>query len=111
MKYLQTIRRTEDLLDSPFRMRHHPRHISFPIADSGDIIQRTIWVALLRDIAAGIAISEKYLIMLFQFLNIRLKIIVVSIFVRNWDFQYVAGSTAARVWIINLLRPQIDEFA
>src|SRR2546423_5808060 len=44
LKYLQSIRAAESLFTGTVRMRHQAKDISFPIADAGDVFNRTVRV-------------------------------------------------------------------
>ena len=47
-------------------MRHHAKNVALLIHDPGNVIQRSVWIRLRRDMAVCISVPEDNLIIVFD---------------------------------------------
>jgi hypothetical protein len=88
-------------------MGHHPQHIARLADNSGDIIGRTVGIALGGYITLGVTIPEHNLIVIFQFFDICLEIVKIAILVRDGDLKHIADFAVPGKWSVVPLDPDI----
>ena len=55
---IAAVTRSEQVFARTFRMRHQTEYVTFTIANSGDVITRTVWVSGVSDSAVWFAIAK-----------------------------------------------------
>src|SRR6266852_4173035 len=57
-KDFATIARAEQIFAGAFGMRHQSHHVPAPAANAGDIITRAVWIRILSDLSASVAVAK-----------------------------------------------------
>ena len=60
-KYLLPICITQQITACPFRVRHHPKHVPLPVANTGDAMYGSVRIVVFRYMSVFIAIPVNYL--------------------------------------------------
>lgn len=90
-KNVPSITGAEQILASPFRMRHQPKHISTAVADARDIVPRAVGIGAVCDISRLVAITKNNPVFALKLVESLIVTDIVSLGMRDWKPEY--GST------------------
>src|SRR5690606_4420835 len=85
------IDRTQERVDRPLRVGHHPQHVAPGVDDAGDVPHRAVRIRLRRDLARRVTVPEQNTALSFEGREIGFRRDIASLTMSDRDAKHLAG--------------------